>query len=98
MNYNPQNYYGTGMRNQYYGGYQPNMYDPSMYQTAQQPAAVVQPQPSPSSIVNYDFVGNFVRTYDEVKNYPLNCEKPVLLLDLANERLYIKQTAFFIAF
>lgn len=44
-----------------------------------------------NQVNNYDFFGAFVKSYDEVKNYPFNCDKPLFLLDTANDKAYVKQ-------
>ena len=90
MNNYTQPYY---MRNQYsYNNYQQPMYDPNMIQ--QQVVPQVQPQIQPiqnNNIQNYDFVGTFIKSYDDVKSNSFNCDKPLFLLDTANDKLYIKQ-------
>lgn len=40
---------------------------------------------------NYDFYGVQVRSFEEAKNYPYCCEKPLFLLDAQNEKVYIKK-------
>lgn len=62
----------------------------------QQPMAQMQnvPQVLPQvgePLVNYDFYGVTVRNFEEAKNYPYCCEKPLFLLDAQNEKVYIKK-------
>ena len=42
-------------------------------------------------LINYDFYGVQVRSFEEAKNYPYCCEKPLFLLDAQNEKVYIKK-------
>lgn len=42
-------------------------------------------------LINYDFYGVQVRNFEEAKNYPYCCEKPLFLLDAQNEKVYIKK-------
>ena len=61
-----------------------------------QPVAQMQnvPQVIPQvgePLINYDFYGVQVRSFEEAKNYPYCCEKPLFLLDAQNEKVYIKK-------
>ena len=61
-----------------------------------QPVAQMQnvPQVIPQvgePLINYDFYGVQVRSFEEAKNYPYCCEKPLFLLDVQNEKVYIKK-------
>ena len=59
-------------------------YQPSVAQMPMQPIPqMVEPTP------NYDFYGVQVRSFEEAKNYPYCCEKPLFLLDVQNEKVYI---------
>lgn len=48
-------------------------------------------QPVGEPLINYDFYGVQVRSFEEAKNYPYCCEKPLFLLDAQNEKVYIKK-------
>ena len=89
MNYT-QPYY---MRSQYPYNYQQTYYDPNNIpqQPQIQPQVQQQPVQNNNTIQNYDFVGTFIKSYDEVKTNSFNCERPLFLLDTANDKLYIKQ-------
>lgn len=88
MNNYTQPYYNIrGQYNIPYA-YQPPVYDANMVQP--QPQVQAQQQTA-NSIQNYDFVGTFIKSYDEVKTNSFNCERPLFLLDTANDKLYIKQ-------
>lgn len=79
------NYPYYNMRNtQMYGSYPYNNFQNNM------PPMVDTPVSQPVNS-NYDFFGAFVKSYDEVKNYPFNCDKPLFLLDTANDKAYVKQ-------
>ena len=70
--------------------YQPMMQPMQNYNF--QPMAQMQNVPQmvePS--INYDFYGVQVRSFEEAKNYPYCCEKPLFLLDAQNEKVYIKK-------
>ncbi len=61
-----------------------------------QPMAQMQNVPQVMSqvgepLINYDFYGVQVRSFEEAKNYPYCCEKPLFLLDAQNEKVYIKK-------
>lgn len=75
--------------------FQPMMQSMQNY-NFQQPMAQMQnvPQVLPQvgePLVNYDFYGVQVRSFEEAKNYPYCCEKPLFLLDAQNEKVYIKK-------
>ena len=53
---------------------QPMNYQPMVAQMQNVPQMV---EPS----INYDFYGVQVRNFEEAKNYPYCCEKPLFLLD-----------------
>lgn len=94
MNNYTQPYYSSPvMRGQYNMPYtyQQPVYDPNMMQPQPQVQPQQQQQQSVNSIQNYDFVGTFIKSYDEVKTNSFNCERPLFLLDTANDKLYIKQ-------
>ena len=62
----------------------------------QQPMAQMQnvPQAIPQvgePLINYDFYGVQVRSFEEAQKYPYCCEKPLFLLDAQNEKVYIKK-------
>ncbi len=68
------------------------MMQPMQNYNFQQPMAQMQNVPQmvePS--INYDFYGVQVRSFEEAKNYPYCCEKPLFLLDAQNEKVYIKK-------
>ena len=48
-------------------------------------------QPVGEPLINYDFYGVQVRSFEEAKNYPYCCEKPLFLLDAQNQMVYIKK-------
>ena len=48
-------------------------------------------QPVGEPLINYDFYGVQVRSFEDGKNYPYCCEKPLFLLDVQNEKVYIKK-------
>lgn len=78
------NYPYYNMRNNQGYAYPYNNFQSNVPPIVENP--VVQPINS-----NYDFFGAFVKSYDEVKNYPFNCDKPLFLLDTANDKAYVKQ-------
>ena len=66
----------------------PYAYQPFNYQ--QQPQVQQPPQQSNSNHTNYDFHGNFVTSYEQVKTSPFN-DKTMVYLDTANDKMYIKR-------
>lgn len=62
------------------------------YQQYQQPMQQVQQvQQAPiNNQINYDFSGSYVKSYEEAKSAPYT-DKPVMYLDLENDKLYIKR-------
>lgn len=68
------------MNNQYYG----NFYTPY-------PALLNQLQQNPNGArIQYDFVGKYVGSYDDVKNAPF-ADQTVLYVDADHDRIYIKE-------
>lgn len=41
-------------------------------------------------MINYDFQGNYVKSYEEAKNAPYT-DKPTVYLDTENDKIYIKR-------
>ena len=80
---NYQNYFGYGGQ-RFQPVMQPMNYQPMVAQMQNVPQMV---EPS----INYDFYGVQVRNFEEAKNYPYCCEKPLFLLDAQNEKVYIKK-------
>lgn len=80
---NYQNYFGYGVQ-RFQPIMQPMNYQPMVAQMQNAPQMV---EPS----INYDFYGVQVRNFEEAKNYPYCCEKPLFLLDAQNEKVYIKK-------
>lgn len=64
-------------------------YQPSVAQMPMQPIQPIPQMVEPTP--NYDFYGVQVRSFEEAKNYPYCCEKPLFLLDAQNEKVYIKK-------
>jgi hypothetical protein len=62
---------------------------------AQVPQIQAQQMPSMPPVVepviNYDFYGVQVKSFEEAQKYPYCCEKPLFLLDAQNEKVYIKK-------
>lgn len=87
--------------NQYYGGYTSPYYQPyttypyqSLYNQMQmqQNPQNQQAQMQTNNVNNtsqYDFIGNFVKSYDEVRN--INPDQTMVFLDKENDKIYIKR-------
>ena len=69
---------------------QPMNYQP-MAQMQNVPQMIPQVPQMGEPLINYDFYGVQVRSFEEAKNYPYCCEKPLFLLDTQNEKVYIKK-------
>ena len=82
---NYQNFMG-----QRYPMMQPMNYQP-MAQMQNVPQMIPQVPQMGEPLINYDFYGVQVRSFEEAKNYPYCCEKPLFLLDAQNEKVYIKK-------
>lgn len=82
---NYQNFMG-----QRYPMMQPMNYQP-MAQMQNVPQMIPQVSQMGEPLINYDFYGVQVRSFEEAKNYPYCCEKPLFLLDAQNEKVYIKK-------
>lgn len=82
---NYQNFMG-----QRYSMMQPMNYQP-MAQMQNVPQMIPQVPQMGEPLINYDFYGVQVRSFEEAKNYPYCCEKPLFLLDAQNEKVYIKK-------
>ena len=83
--------------NQYYGNYTPTYYQPYTY-PYQSPYTQIQNQPIQNTnnntsmgnliqnTVQHDFVGNFVKSYDEVRN--INPDQTMVFLDKENRKIF----------
>lgn len=69
---------------------QPMNYQP-MAQMQNVPQMIPQVPQMGEPLINYDFYGVQVRSFEEAKNYPYCCEKPLFLLDAQNQMVYIKK-------
>jgi hypothetical protein len=80
--------------NQFYGGYNP-YYQPYSYPYQSPFTQPIQNQPAQTqqgqvqNIPQYDFVGNFVKSYDEVRS--INPDQTMVFLDKENDKIYIKR-------
>lgn len=81
------------MSNPYYIGaanYNPNLMGQPLQNNFTQPyMGSVQPTPN-YTLSGYDFVGKYVKSYDEVKNAPFE-DKTCIYLDIEHDRVYIKE-------
>ena len=81
------------MSNPYYIGsmaYNPNFIGQPLQNNLTQPYTnPIQSTPN-YTLSGYDFVGRYVKSYDEVKNAPFE-EKTCIYLDTEHDRIYIKE-------
>lgn len=79
-------------QNPYFNGMgQMNYYPYTPYQQTQQPAQQPVQQPVYNRTeTNYDFQGNYVKSYEEAKNAPYT-DKTMVYLDTENDKIYIKR-------
>lgn len=86
---NYQNPYYMNAYGYQYNPYQNNMTQPinNMQNTAQ-PTQTSVPQTNQRN--NYDFQGNYVKSFEEAKNSPYT-DKTMVYLDTENDKIYIKR-------
>lgn len=81
-------YFSTPMYSNY--SYSPYSNMNNTTQQIQQPSQYTQATQPIVSTGNFDFVGNYVKSYEEVKNSPYT-DKTVVYIDRDNDKLYIKK-------
>ena len=81
------------MSNPYYIGaanYNPNLLGQPLQNNYTQPYTNPIPPVPNYTLSSYDFVGKYVKSYDEVKNAPFE-DKTCIYLDTEHDRIYIKE-------